>query len=84
MLYFLSSRDGFRGLYARPWNAEKGQPGGPIQLVRHFHNFRNPGGGGASVISTGAGSAIAADEFIFDYSTTKGDVWTLRIPAAAR
>ena len=54
------------------------------ELVRHFHNFRNPGGGGASVISTGAGSAIAADEFIFDYSTTKGDVWTLRIPAAAR
>jgi hypothetical protein len=79
MIYILSSRDGFRCLYGRPWDAKSGRPAGPLKIVRHFHNFRNPGGGGASVISTGAGSAIAGDEFIFDYSTTNGDVWTLRL-----
>jgi hypothetical protein len=84
MIYFLSSRDGFRCLYARPWNAPAGRPDGPIQLVRHFHNFRNPSGGGASVISTGAGSAIASGQFVFDYSTTTGDVWMLSLHGAER
>jgi Tol biopolymer transport system component len=82
MVYFLSSRDGFRCLYARPWDPTRGQLRGPIQLVRHFHNLRNPGGGGASVISTGAGDAISLNRFVFDYEVTRGDVWTLRLPSA--
>jgi eukaryotic-like serine/threonine-protein kinase len=80
MIYFLSSRDGFRCLYARPWDNERGQPRGPVQLVRHFHNLRNPGGGGASVISTGAGDAISLNRFVFDFEVTRGDVWTMRLP----
>jgi hypothetical protein len=81
MVYLLSSRDGFRCLYARPWDPARGQPRGPLQLVHHFHNLRNPGGGGASVISTGAGDAISLNRFVFDYEVTRGDVWTLRLPS---
>jgi hypothetical protein len=80
MLYFVSSRDGFRCLYVQPWDPEAGRLDGPSRLVRHFHSFRNPIGGGASVISTGAGSAITKDQFLLDYTTAVSNVWTMRLP----
>jgi Tol biopolymer transport system component len=80
MVYFVSSRDGFRCLYAQPFDPVKGQKRGPAQLVRHFHNFRSPGGSGASVISTGAGNAITKDMFLLDFSTAVSNIWTMKLP----
>jgi hypothetical protein len=80
MLYLLSSRDGFRCLYACPWDPQKGQPRGPVQLVGHFHNFRNSAGGGTSIISTGAGNAVMKDQILFDLASTVSNIWTMRLP----
>lgn len=79
MLYLVSSRDGFRCLYAQAMDAASGRPQGPPRLVRHFHNIRGTGGGGASVISTGAGNAVLKDRMIFDYPIETANVWTLRL-----
>jgi eukaryotic-like serine/threonine-protein kinase len=79
-LYLVSSRDGFRCLYAVPIDPAKGRPRGPAQLVYHLHNVRGQGGGGASVISTGAGNAILKDRVILDYPLQTANVWTLRLP----
>jgi hypothetical protein len=83
MLYFVSSRDGFRCLYVQPWDPDAGRLAGPARLVRHFHSLRNPSGGGASVISTGAGNAITPDHFILDFTTAVSNVWTLRLPVGS-
>jgi hypothetical protein len=82
MIYLVSSRDGFRCLYACPWDPEKGRPRGPVQLVRHIHNVRNAGGGGPSVISTGVGNAIMKDQVLLDLATTTSNIWTMRLPAS--
>jgi Tol biopolymer transport system component len=82
MLYLVSSRDGFRCLYACPWDPDKGQPRGPVQLVRHIHNIRNLSWGGASVISTGNGNAIMKDQVLLDFATTVSNIWTMQLPVS--
>ena len=81
MLYLVSSRDGFRCLYACPWDPETGRPRGPVQLVGHFHNFRNVASGGTSIISTGAGNAVMKDQILFDLPSNFSNIWTMRLPA---
>ena len=56
-----------------------GRPQGRPRLVRHFHNIRGEGGGGASIISTGAGNAVLKDRMIFDYPIETANVWMLRL-----
>jgi Tol biopolymer transport system component/predicted Ser/Thr protein kinase len=84
MLYLVSSRDGFRCLYACPWDPEKGRPRGPVQLVGHFHNFRNVASGGTSVISTGAGNAVMKDQILFDLPSNVSNIWTMRLPLSVQ
>ena len=68
---------------ADPLPADAGRLEGTPRLVRHFHSLRNPSGGGASVISTGAGNAIIRDQFLLDFATAVSNVWTLRLPVGS-
>jgi Tol biopolymer transport system component len=79
LLYLLSSRDGFRCLYAQPIDTAAGRPAGPVLLVSHLHNIRGTGGGGASVVSTGAGNAVLKDQLLLDYPVYTINVWTLQL-----
>ena len=79
MLYLFSSRDGFRCLYAQRIDGGSGQPLGETTLVRHLHNVRVAGGGGASVISTGAGNAVGRQQIIFDFPDQAVNVWGMRL-----
>ncbi len=79
MLYLFSSRDGFRCLYAQRIDAGSGRPLGDATLVRHLHNVRVAGGGGASVISTGAGNAVGRQQIIFDFPDQTVNVWSMRL-----
>ena len=79
MLYLFSSRDGFRCLYAQRIDAGSGRPLGEATLVRHLHNVRVAGGGGASVISTGAGNAVGRQQIIFDFPDQAVNVWSMRL-----
>jgi eukaryotic-like serine/threonine-protein kinase len=79
MLYLFSSRDGFRCLYAQRIDADTGRPLGEAMLVRHMHNVRVAGGGGASVISTGAGNAVGRQQIIFDFPDQAVNVWSMRL-----
>ena len=79
LLYLVSSRDGFRCLYAQPIDTATGRPGGPAMLVRHLHNIRGPGGGGASIVSTGAGNAVAKDQVLLDYPVNTVNIWTMQL-----
>jgi hypothetical protein len=56
-----------------------GLPLGEATLVRHLHNVRVAGGGGASVISTGAGNAIGRLQIIFDFPDQAVNVWSMRL-----
>lgn len=56
-----------------------GRPRGPSILVRHMHNIRAIGGGGASVVSTGAGNAVMKDQILFDYPVSTVNVWKMRL-----
>jgi Tol biopolymer transport system component len=82
VLYFFSSRDGFRCLYARTFDPSDGRPAGPEKVVRHLHNIRPTEGGGASIVSTGSGNAVSRDQLLLDYPVTTVNVWTLRLAAA--
>jgi Tol biopolymer transport system component len=82
VLYFFSSRDGFRCLYAQPFDARLGRPAGPARVVRHLHNIRPAEGGGASIVSTGSGNAVSRGQLLLDYPVTSVNVWTLRLAAS--
>jgi hypothetical protein len=47
--------------------------------VRHLHNVRAAGGGGASVISSGAGNAVGRQQIIFDFPDQIVNVWSMRL-----
>ena len=79
VLYLLSSRDGFRCLYAQRIDAATGRPEGPAILVRHLHNIRGPEGGGASIVSTGAGNAVAKNQLLLDYPVNTVNIWTMQL-----
>jgi Tol biopolymer transport system component len=79
MLYLFSSRDGFRCLYVQRVDPSTGRPAGEPTLVKHLHNMRGVGGGGASVISTGAGNAVGRKQILFDYPDLAVNVWQMRL-----
>ncbi len=79
MLYLFSSRDGFRCLYVQRMDPATGRPLGAATLVRHVHNVRASGGGGASVISTGAGNAVGRRQILFDFPNQAVNVWQMRL-----
>ena len=62
---------------ACPWTPRTGRP---VQLVGHFHNFRNVSSGGTSVISTGAGNTVMKDRILFDLTSNFSNIWTMRLP----
>ncbi len=82
MLYLVSSRDGFRCVYAQPMDPATGRPRGAALLVRHLHNVRAPGGDGASIVSTGAGNAVVGGQLIIDFPIESANVWTMTLGAA--
>ena len=82
VLYFFSSRDGFRCLYAQTFDVRLGRPEGAVKVVRHLHNIRPAEGGGASIVSTGTGNAVSRDQLLLDYPVTTVNIWTLRLAMA--
>jgi len=73
-LYFVSERDGFRCIWARPLNALTKRPSGEAFPVRHFHSarfsLRHFGSQGYLVgLSAGKGALV------FSVGELKGNVW---------
>jgi WD40 repeat protein len=73
-LYFVSERDGFRCLWARPLNPLTKQPSGDAFAVRHFHSarfsLRHVGSAGyLTGLSAGEGALV------FSMGELKGNVW---------
>jgi serine/threonine protein kinase len=79
ILYLFSSRDGFRCLYAQRMDRTTGRPIGAATLVKHAHNIRGAGGGGGSVISSGAGNPVGRQQILFDFPDQLVNVWTMRL-----
>lgn len=88
MLYLFSARDGFRCIYGQRIDSESGRPVGDVVLVRHLHNLRAGGGGGGSVVGTGAGNAVGRRQILFDFPERETNIWLMRLgvltPAAAQ
>jgi WD40 repeat protein len=80
LLYFVSSRDGTRCLYAQRIERSTGRPQGAPFAVRHFHGTRNVWAGNSGVLSTGPGDAIRGGFFLYDIGTYASNVWTMLIP----
>ena len=73
-LYFLSERDGFRCIWARPLNPLTKKPSGEAFAVRHFHSarfsLRHVGSRGfLTGLSAGEGALV------FSMGELKGNVW---------
>jgi Tol biopolymer transport system component len=79
VVYFLSSRDGTRCLYAQRVNPATGVAIGSAFAVHHFHGGATNlfVGGRGNLLSTGAANAIAGNFFYYDLSTFSSNVWTL-------
>jgi Tol biopolymer transport system component len=76
-LFFISERDGFRCIWARPMDPRRGVPTGPAVAVAHFHHarelLRSP------VPSTGGiGLTATADGLIFTIAESAGNLWWQR------
>ena len=73
-LYFLSERDGFRCIWARPLNPVTKRPTGEAFAVRHFHSarfsLRHVGSQGYLTGLTAADGAL-----VFSMGELKGNVW---------
>lgn len=73
-LYFVSERDGFRCIWARPLNPSTKRPSGEAFAVRHFHSarfsLRHVGSQGfLTGLSAGEGALV------FSMGELKGNVW---------
>ena len=73
-IYFLSSRDGFRCIWARPLNPATARPTGPAYAVFHFHHA------GRSIqtirpTSGEIGFSVVRDGLLFTLADTTGNVW---------
>ncbi len=77
LLYFVSSRDGTRCLYAQRIDRSTGGPLGEPFAVRHFHGTRNTWAGQAGVLSTGPGNAIRGGYFFYDIGTYAANIWMM-------
>jgi len=73
-LYFISERDGFRCIWARPLNALTKRPMGEAFPVRHFHSarfsLRHFGSQGYL-----AGLSAGKGALVFSMGELKGNVW---------
>jgi Tol biopolymer transport system component len=79
LLYLFSARDGFRCLYVQRIDPVSGQPQGEATLVKHMHNVRAPGGGGGSVVSTGAANVVGRQQILFDFPDQTVNVWRMQL-----
>jgi eukaryotic-like serine/threonine-protein kinase len=77
LLYFVSSRDGTRCLYAVRIDRKTGGPQGDPIAVRHFHGARNVWAGVSGVLSTGPGNAVRGGVFMYDVGQYTANVWTM-------
>jgi Tol biopolymer transport system component len=77
MLYFLSSRDGSRCLYAQRVDPQTGTPQGDPFVVRHFSGARNMWAGQFGVLSTGPGDAMRGGSFLYDLAEASANIWML-------
>jgi tricorn protease-like protein len=73
-LYFLSERDGFRCIWARPLDPATKRPTGEAFAVRHFHSARFSL---RHVGSQGFRTGLSAGEgaLVFSMGELKGNVW---------
>jgi Tol biopolymer transport system component len=76
VLYFVSSRDGTRCLYAQPLD-QAGRPVGAAFPVQHFHGIRNASVGQQGVLSTGPADAMRGGSFLHDFSTAASNIWIM-------
>ena len=76
MLYFVSSRDGTRCLYAQRLDST-GRPVGDAFAVQHFHGIRNASVGQQGVLSTGPADAMRGGFFLHDFSTATSNIWMM-------
>ena len=76
-LYFVSSRDGNRCLYAQKIDPDSCRPVGDATAVQHFHGVRNVRAGGVGVLSTSPTNAIVRDGFIYDLPSNTSNVWMM-------
>lgn len=76
VMYFVSSRDGTRCLYAQRLEAS-GRPVGEPFAVQHFHGIRNASVGQQGVLSTGPGDAMRGGSFLHDFATAASNIWMM-------
>jgi eukaryotic-like serine/threonine-protein kinase len=76
VLYFVSSRDGTRCLYAQRLDSA-GRPVGDAFVVQHFHGIRNASVGQQGVLSTGPADAMRGGSFLHDFSSAASNVWMM-------
>jgi hypothetical protein len=81
LLYFVSSRDGARCLYAQHIDSVTGKPQGECVVVRHFRGARNVWAGTAGVLSTGPADAVRGGSFLYDLQEASSNIWTMAAPA---
>jgi eukaryotic-like serine/threonine-protein kinase len=73
-VYFLSDRDGFRCIWARPLDPRTARPTGPAYPVAHFHHARELLR--APTASAGAiGLSASRDSLIFTVASSSGNIW---------
>jgi eukaryotic-like serine/threonine-protein kinase len=77
LLYFLSSRDGTRCLYAQRVDPSTGKPLGECIVVRHFTGARNMWAGQFGVLSTGPADAMRGGSFLYDLAEASANIWML-------
>ena len=77
LLYLLSERDGFRCLWARPFDPGNQRFSGPMFAVYHSHLARQ------SMLNVGLGSletGVAPGKFIFNMAERTGNIWIADLP----
>ena len=80
-LFFISERDGFRCVWARPMDPRTGRPTGAAEPVAHFHYARELLR--APVTQYGAiGLTASSDSLIFTVAQSTGNLWWRHDPAA--
>ena len=77
MLYFISERDGFRCLWARPFDPAEQRPSGLVFAVYHSHLARQ------SMLNLGLGAletAVAPGRFVFNMAERTANIWMVDLP----
>ncbi len=72
LLYFLSWRDGFICIWARPLDPMSKKPNGPIRAIHHFHGRHRIGS------PNEVGYAMTGDSLYLGLNETTADIWMAR------